>query len=233
MRTTVSILAATAVIFIAFQTIAGDNHDHKHEKEAIEKVSPAPARLIVCQKCGELKGSEKCCKVDAQKCPKCGLNKGSIGCCRDLKPAKSEKEVYTCSMHPQIKTSKPGKCPLCKMKLTLAEGEKEVVLCAKCGQVKGSENCCKIGAEKCEKCGLAKGSPGCCKLPQASAAEGKPQTKCPLMGGKINKKHYADYEGKRIYFCCPGCKAPFKKNPEKYIKKLEAEGIVLEDAPEE
>lgn len=40
-------------------------------------------------------------------------------------------------------------------------------LCQKCGQIKGSEVCCKADAPKCEKCGLAAGSPGCCKLPKA------------------------------------------------------------------
>jgi len=44
------------------------------------------------------------------------------------------------------------------------------VLCAKCGQIKGSELCCKAGAEKCSKCGLAKGSPGCCRLNGATEA---------------------------------------------------------------
>ena len=40
-------------------------------------------------------------------------------------------------------------------------------LCAKCGEVKGSDACCKVeGHEKCPKCGLHKGSPGCCKHPE-------------------------------------------------------------------
>ena len=50
-----------------------------------------------------------------------------------------------------------------------AEGEEhgdhehpEVMLCGLCGQIKGSADCCKEGAEKCEKCSLVKGSPGCC-----------------------------------------------------------------------
>ena len=43
----------------------------------------------------------------------------------------------------------------------------EKALCSACGQVKGSESCCKPDAEKCGKCGLDKGSPGCCKLPKA------------------------------------------------------------------
>ena len=48
----------------------------------------------------------------------------------------------------------------------------------------------------------------------------KPQTTCPVMGGKINKQIYADYQGQRIYFCCKGCPAMFEKDPEKYMKKL-------------
>lgn len=59
----------------------------------------------------------------------------------------------------------------------------------------------------------------------------KPQATCPVMGGKINKSLYADYEGKRVYFCCSGCIEPFKKDPEKFIKKMEAEGVELERSP--
>ena len=60
----------------------------------------------------------------------------------------------------------------------------------------------------------------------------KPQTNCPVMGGTINKQIYSDYQGKRVYFCCPSCVPEFKKDPEKYIKKLEDQGIVLEKAPD-
>ena len=57
----------------------------------------------------------------------------------------------------------------------------------------------------------------------------KNQTTCPVMGGKIDKSIYADYEGKRVYFCCASCLAEFNKNPEKYVKKLEDEGVTLEN----
>jgi YHS domain-containing protein len=57
------------------------------------------------------------------------------------------------------------------------------------------------------------------------------QTKCPVLGNPVSKKVYTDYNGKRIYFCCPPCISNFKKNPEKYMKQIEKEGIVLEDAP--
>ncbi len=31
-------------------------------------------------------------------------------------------------------------------------------------------------------------------------------------------KMYADYKGRRYYFCCAGCPDAFKKNPTKYAK---------------
>jgi YHS domain-containing protein len=68
--------------------------------------------------------------------------------------------------------------------------------------------------------------------PALAADQPKPQTVCPVLGGNIDKKVYTDYKGKRIYFCCQGCDAEFKKNPEKYMKKMEAEGITLEKSPE-
>ena len=61
--------------------------------------------------------------------------------------------------------------------------------------------------------------------------EVKVQTTCPVMGGKINKDIYVDHDGKRVYFCCKACPAMFNKDPEKYIKKLEDEGVTLEKAP--
>ena len=61
-----------------------------------------------------------------------------------------------------------------------------------------------------------------------TATDCQTQKKCPVMGGTINKDVYADYEGKRVYFCCDACISTFKKDPAKYVKKLEGEGVVLE-----
>ena len=71
-------------------------------------------------------------------------------------------------------------------------------------------------------------------LTTGALAAGQPQTQivCPVLGGKIDKKVYVDYQGKRIYFCCQGCEAEFKKDPEKYMKKMQDQGITLEKAPE-
>jgi YHS domain-containing protein len=65
----------------------------------------------------------------------------------------------------------------------------------------------------------------------ASVEEGKAQTVCPVLDEPINKSVYVDHNGKRIYFCCAGCKAEFAKDPEKFIKKLEADGVQIEKAP--
>ncbi len=61
--------------------------------------------------------------------------------------------------------------------------------------------------------------------------QGNKQTQCPVLGGGISKSVYTDYKGKRVYFCCAGCVDEFKKNPEKYLKKMKDQGIVLEDTP--
>jgi YHS domain-containing protein len=58
------------------------------------------------------------------------------------------------------------------------------------------------------------------------------ETTCPVMEGTVNKNIYADYKGKRVYFCCPPCLKAFKKDPDTYMKKLEDQGVVLEKAPE-
>jgi len=46
------------------------------------------------------------------------------------------------------------------------------------------------------------------------------QTTCPVMGAAIDKTLFAEYQGKKVYFCCPGCKEKFEAEPEKYIAKL-------------
>jgi YHS domain-containing protein len=67
-------------------------------------------------------------------------------------------------------------------------------------------------------------------LAEGEATEPKAQTKCPVLGGEIDKSVYVDHGGKRIYFCCEMCIDKFKKDPEKYMKKLEEWGVTPEDA---
>ena len=63
------------------------------------------------------------------------------------------------------------------------------------------------------------------------APAGKAQATCPVMGGKIDQAIFADYEGKRVYFCCPDCVKTFNQEPQKYVKKLEDEGVTLAKTP--
>ena len=48
---------------------------------------------------------------------------------------------------------------------------------------------------------------------------------CPVSGEKIEEKVKAtyEYEGKIYNFCCAMCIDDFKKDPQKYIKKIEEE----------
>jgi hypothetical protein len=50
-----------------------------------------------------------------------------------------------------------AQCPSCSGAI---KAEKAAV-CEKCGEVKGSESCCKAGVANCPACGKHAGSPGC------------------------------------------------------------------------
>jgi xanthine dehydrogenase accessory factor len=44
---------------------------------------------------------------------------------------------------------------------------------------------------------------------------------CPITGDQFviaKDTVHAEYKGKHVYFCCPGCKTAFDKDPEKYTK---------------
>jgi len=67
-----------------------------------------------------------------------------------------------------------------------------------------------------------------CKPESQPAPTGKAPAKaeiaqklCPVMGGPINPNIFVDYNGRRIYFCCDMCPPQFKKDPEKFLKKLD------------
>jgi YHS domain-containing protein len=58
------------------------------------------------------------------------------------------------------------------------------------------------------------------KLEDAGITLERVQTKCPVMGGEINKNLFVEHDGMKIYVCCPGCIAKIKADPEKYAKKV-------------
>ena len=66
--------------------------------------------------------------------------------------------------------------------------------------------------------------------PAKGAAEIEQKT-CPVMAGnKINPDLHVDHNGRRIYFCCKMCVETFKKDPEKYIKKVDEDIAKLKKA---
>jgi YHS domain-containing protein len=52
-------------------------------------------------------------------------------------------------------------------------------------------------------------------------------TKDPVCGMDVDPKSAAEksvYKGQTYYFCCPGCKASFDKDPEKYLPSHQEHG---------
>ncbi|MEW6237778.1 MAG: YHS domain-containing protein [Candidatus Omnitrophota bacterium] len=54
--------------------------------------------------------------------------------------------------------------------------------------------------------------------------ERKPQSKCPVMAGKVDEKNSVEYMGYLIKTCCPDCIAAVKKDPLGAIQKIRANG---------
>jgi len=67
-----------------------------------------------------------------------------------------------------------------------------------------------------------------------AAAPAAEQKLCPVLGNPIDKTVFVDYEGRRIYFCCAMCIDEFKKDPAKYIQKVDEElkGAAKTTAPQ-
>ncbi len=124
MKTLLYLFMAAAIFMVAGIARAAD-----------EMVVPTTTdETVLCGKCGEIKGSDACCKTDAPKCDKCGLTKGSPGCCK--MPAGGE-DAELCAKCGEIK----GSDACCA---------KDAVKCEKCGLTKGSPGCCKMKPEKAE-----------------------------------------------------------------------------------
>ena len=71
----------------------------------------------------------------------------------------------------------------------------------------------------------------------AEDASGQSQTTnvmCPVMRDmKVNPDIFTDYQGKRVYFCCPSCKAAFERDPDRYLPFLpQFGGVVAETVPQ-
>ena len=73
----------------------------------------------------------------------------------------------------------------------------------------------------------AKSEPCCDDKPAAATAPvaGLPaEAVCPVSGEKFTpdaNTKTAQYKGKTVYFCCPGCDAKFAADPTKYEKNIQ------------
>ena len=119
-RVTVWFLAGLLAVGIGGCQSSGDS---KSEEEKSTKT-------LLCAKCGQIKGSDLCCKPEQEICSKCELVKGSPGCC--VLPKGTTEDVELCTKCGLIK----GSDQCCKI-----EGK---TMCSKCGLVKGSPGCCLI-----------------------------------------------------------------------------------------
>ncbi len=48
------------------------------------------------------------------------------------------------------------------------------------------------------------------------------QVNCPLNGEPVDRKVFAEQDGRKVYFCGAGCQKSYEKAPAKYAAKLEA-----------
>jgi len=65
--------------------------------------------------------------------------------------------------------------------------------------------------------------------PQAVAAAAKEAGTvnglCPIMKKPVIVGDRTEYKGEKYGFCCPGCSAQFLKDPERYVKAMQAEAV--------
>ena len=83
---------------------------------------------------------------------------------------------------------------------------------------------------QCGKSGvlLLVGAVAAVATPSVWAEDLKPQTTCPIMGGKIKKEVFVDAAGYRFYACCPGCLDKIKADPAKALAALKERGETAE-----
>ena len=65
---------------------------------------------------------------------------------------------------------------------------------------------------------------GLAELSDADAAVAKKQRICPVSDsvlGTMGKPYKVTVRGKDIFLCCSGCEGEIRKNPEKYLSKME------------
>jgi|GEM_PF-1243374 len=109
---------------------------------------------------------------------------------------------YTCSMHPSVKSDKPGSCPQCGMALEPVYGNDDATTNAPSGTTNN-----------------------------AAASDTKatpyPLTTCVVSGEKLGEMgapivfvYTNNGENQEVKFCCPMCKPKFLADTDKYMKTI-------------
>jgi len=68
---------------------------------------------------------------------------------------------------------------------------------------------------------------GLAELSEADRALAEKQKVCPVSGGPLGsmgKPVKITVKGKTVFLCCAGCEPEIKKDPDKYLAKLDASG---------
>ena len=69
--------------------------------------------------------------------------------------------------------------------------------------------------------------------PPKKPQEKKPQpvnAVCPVSDHEVDPAHTVNHKGKLVAFCCEDCVGSFKKSPDKFMKKVDAELAKKKDA---
>ncbi|NOY74765.1 MAG: hypothetical protein GXP32_03115 [Kiritimatiellaeota bacterium] len=203
MRKSMMMSAMMVVFLFTMGSVFGQFRGGKRKAVAKEKPMQCPIK----------KGMSK---TDIQKMmANCPMMKGKTA-------AERKAMMSKCSMMKYMMSTNKNKKPLTK--------ERMAKMMSKCPMMKNMSDADK--KKMMSKCmTMMSGKMKNCPMKNQSNADKsdlKSQTNCPVMGGKINKKFYADVKGKRVYVCCPGCISKVEADPDKYVKKLQDAGTKLE-----
>ena len=178
-------------------------------------------------------------------------NQNNKSCCGMAVMETNKSAMMKCPMKSKLTVADMQKmmqnCPMMKG-LSAEEKRKMMQQCPMKDYVTKGGDTTKLTKEELQKmiqsCPMMKKGKGKCPMMKAcpmmngidkdtaKKLYGNPQTHCPVMqNNEIDKSLYTDVKGKRIYVCCPSCISAVNAEPDKYIKKLEAKGVKLEEAP--
>lgn len=129
------ILSMLTIALLMAGCVASSIPPYQPTKEEITQLK-AKKPLVLCGKCGEIKGTANCCKS--------GL------------PLNDETGFHQNSMRQQIIMTTQGS--LTKQELDCLYSQKDVTLCEKCGHIKGTDKCCKKTAPIDPKTGFESNS---------------------------------------------------------------------------